>query len=159
MRQTSRRDVLRSSGGLAVLSAAGLAGCSSVLPGGGNGCGTPSGGVEEALPSGGEYTRDGDPEYYPRDNVPAENESVSADYEGPDGASYALTIREYASREAAQDAWGDTSDFPSGIGYVVEGRYVYFVRTEAGTEDGIAGLLAAVAPLDESCVDGAAQYT
>jgi hypothetical protein len=137
---------------------AGLAGCNTT-GGNGNGCGTPNGDLEAALPRGNGFN---DPSIDTNNNateVGGAREHVLGGYTTNDG-TYLFVIGEYDSNSAAraaastQENW---ADFGYAVtGYVVVDTYAYVAM--GSDEQSVTDLMAAAGPLNSDCADSELEF-
>jgi hypothetical protein len=145
-----RREALRTTA--VVAATAGIAGCSGIL---GGGCGKPSGDLEDALPSGGDYEQQGDV------NTDSNSENVvnaaSTNYEGQDDEMLFAGVSEFEDADTASEEADDAENSGEGeFGYVIVDEFVYFGW--GPDEDSVRGLLAGFEPLNEGCVENNVEW-
>ena len=150
-----RRAVLRS---LAAATAAGLVGCSAT-GGDENGCGTPNGDLEAALPRGNGFDSPSVDTNNNATEVGGATEHVLGGYVTGE-ETYLFVIGRYDSNRSARTA-ASTEDNWTGYGYdatayVVVGTYAYVAM---GPDEGsVTNLMSAAGPLTTDCANSEITY-
>ena len=121
-------------------------------------CQAPSGEMASALPSGGDYERDGDI-YESDDPEQAEIQSLAfVSYEGPNGGYYVVNALEYSSPSAANEAVETaTSGTDSVTGYVLVDEFVYAVT--GPDEQRVRAFAKETPALSDECVAAKLAFT
>lgn len=147
-----RRAVLQSLAGVTAATAAGLAGCNTTV--GGDGCGTPNGDLEAALPRGNDF---GSPSVDTDNNgteVGGARDNVLGGYV-TDEETYLFVIGEYDSEDTARTA-ARTRENWVGFGYDTTGYIVVdaYAYVAMGPDEGsVTELMADAGPLDSDCAN------
>jgi hypothetical protein len=148
-----RRAVLQTLAAVTTATAAGLAGCTTTDRNG-NGCGTPNGDLEAALPRGDDFNNPSIDTNNNATEVGGAKEHVLGSYI-MDEKTYLFAIGNYDSNSVARTA-ATTEENWAGFGYNVTGYVVvdtYAYVAMGPDEESVTELMTAAGPLNSDCAN------